>query len=137
MKIKLDTSQEGLEAVVGTLEARILSVLWDDPRAYMTNKQIHREVNHRGHLITLTAITTTTRRMTTKGMLKETTPHKLYVYEPVLSQGDLIECVIQRVLGTLILSWPEVLESYIEGITRGKELYYGARFSQGLRSDDS
>ncbi len=132
MKVRLDTDIEGLDAVLGPLEIRILYAIWNDSRAYMTNRQILRAVNHDGkHYLSLTTITTSTKRMVKKRLLAESTPHAIYVYSAAITENDLIDCIIERVMAALITSWPEHLETYLENITRSvKEvggLYNGLR----------
>jgi predicted transcriptional regulator len=118
MKIRYDPDQKGLETILGPLEVLILQVLWEEGAnwPFATNRRIHREVCRRNHPISLSTLTTTTRRMVQKGWLKETEPHNIFCYEPVVTEDDLIQCVIERVIGSLIVTFPEQLETYLEGI---------------------
>lgn len=121
MKLKFDTGAQGLETLVGSLEAKILKVVWEEEgvRPYATNRRIHKAVVRGGHFCKLSTVTTTTRRMVLKGLLIESAPHGIYIYTPAITENDLIDCCIERVVSCLINAWPERMETYLEGITFG------------------
>lgn len=122
MKIRYDPDAQGLECVLGPLEAAIMQVLWSEKWKYPTNRRIHRELMRRGHDIGLSAIATTTKRMTKKGLLIETEPHNVYNYTPIAPEDDFIDCVVERILGSLIVTYPEHLESYLGRIVPTENL---------------
>lgn len=107
LTFKFNPQSQGLNCFLGPLESEILCALWDDPRKFLTNKQILRGVVRRGYVISLTTITTTTRRLTTHGVLQEITMGGIYTYRPVITENDLIETVIAQVMNRIFDTWPE------------------------------
>jgi len=122
MRIRYNPDQAGLECVVGPLGAAVLEVLWDSDRSRMTNRQIQRELSRRGTKRSITTIGTTTRRLTAKKLLQESTPHGTLVYSPTLARNDLIDCVIERVMGSMIDSWSDRMETYLEGVSTAQRV---------------
>lgn len=119
LRVRYNPDAEGLQAILGSLEQNILEFLWDCDSPGCTNKRIQRELRKRDCDRMLTTITTTTRRMAEKGLLREfpERPHyggrPTFVYSPAVSRSELIECTIERVLGHLLHSWPDYLETYL------------------------
>lgn len=121
MRVRFDTEAKGLEMIVGPLEAQILMVLWEAPKP-LTNQQILRALVRKNINRGLATITTTTKRLAGKKLIFESTPHNIYVYAPSVTENELIDCVIERVLGSLIVTWPEHLETYLGSLVPAEDL---------------
>lgn len=117
LKITLNTAREGLQAVLGPLELAIMECIWDEDRPRHTNKQIRLMLSRVGRNVALSTVSTTTFRMESKGLLDKIDHNGVFTYTARYQCEALIEKVIEQVLATLICSWPDILETYVEGLT--------------------
>ena len=84
MKPKFPRRQDGLEAVLGPLEAAIMEALWRSGGGEVAdvNAALPRESAY-------TTVKTVMERLTDKGFLERQKVGRAYTYRPVLSKGEL------------------------------------------------
>ncbi len=103
--------QPGLEKMLGTLEAQVMQVMWDSPRA-QTVQEVRDDLAVRGKEAAYTTIMTTLSRLYSKGLLERETQGKAYFYRPRVSRGELTDSVTRQVMSGLVGSFAEPAIAY-------------------------
>ncbi|HEY3396800.1 MAG TPA: BlaI/MecI/CopY family transcriptional regulator [Armatimonadota bacterium] len=103
--------QQGLEKMLGALEAQVMQVIWEAPRAQSV-QEVRDELAARGKEAAYTTIMTTLGRLFTKGLLQRETHGKAYLYTARVSRGELTDSVTRQVLGGLAGNFAEPAIAY-------------------------
>lgn len=115
MRVRFDPDQEGLGTFLGSLQREILEYLWIPGILPCTNKRIKGELRLRGCDRQLTTITTTTKRMANAGLLRETKSFNgTYLYSAAMTEEELADRVITRLMTRLLLDWPDRLQTFLD-----------------------
>src|SRR5437762_13505415 len=87
----------GLESVFGSLELRVLDVLWRHASA-ATVRDVHKEFPNAAY----TTVMTTMDRLHRKGILDRQKAGRAFVYRPRFSRQDIETATAARALGSLL-----------------------------------
>lgn len=106
---KLDKS--GLEQALGTLEARVMEVIWDATEPVAV-EDVRSALEQRGYKSAYTTIMTTMSRLYDKGLLQREQRGRAYYYWPALSRSELSRNLSRRVIDGLLANFAEPAISY-------------------------
>jgi predicted transcriptional regulator len=100
---RLTPDSEGLEKLLGPLEAQIMPILWQRERS--TVKQVHQLLSqHRD--IAYTTVMTTMSRLAGKGILRRQRQGLAYVYAPAISEDAFVARMVDQVIASLLRDFP-------------------------------
>jgi len=108
---RLTPDCQGLEKLLGPLEARIMPILWRRERS--TVKQVHRLLAPQ-HDIAYTTVMTTMSRLAEKGILRRHREGLAYVYAPAISEEEFIAQMVEQVMESLLRDYPSYVARYLE-----------------------
>ena len=103
--------EQGLEKMLGTLEAQVMQAMWDAHHA-QTVQEVRDDLADRGKDAAYTTIMTTLGRLYAKGLLERETQGKAYFYTPRVSRGELTDSVTRQVMSGLVGSFAEPAIAY-------------------------
>lgn len=103
--------QPGLEKMLGTLEAQVMQVMWEAPRAQSV-QEVRDALAAHGKEAAYTTVMTTLSRLYAKGLLERETESKAYFYRARVSRGELTDSVTRQVMSGLVGSFAEPAIAY-------------------------
>ncbi len=104
--------QNGLERLLGKLEARIMSAVWE-----LGNPTVQEVVDHLGKNANYKTIMTVMNRLVSKGFLNRHKVARAYTYTPSLSREELDDRLSRQVLDSLLEDFgPAVITQFVEVI---------------------
>jgi predicted transcriptional regulator len=108
---RLTPDSEGLEKLIGPLEAQIMPILWQRERS--TVKQVHQLLSqHRD--IAYTTVMTTMSRLAEKGILRRQRQGLAYIYAPAITEDEFIAHMVEQVMASLMRDYPSYVARYLE-----------------------
>lgn len=102
---------EGLEKMLGKLEAQLMEILWNADRA-LNVEETREALAKAGKASAYTTIMTTLSRMYNKGLLAREMIGKAYYYTPRVSQRELTSGVTKQVIDGLLGAFAEPAMAY-------------------------
>lgn len=102
---------EGLEKMLGKLEAQLMEILWNADRA-LNVEETREALAKAGKTSAYTTIMTTLGRMYNKGLLAREMIGKAYYYTPRVSQRELTSGVTKQVIDGLLGAFAEPAMAY-------------------------
>jgi predicted transcriptional regulator len=102
---------EGLEKMLGKLEAQIMEVMWAADRA-LTVEEAREGLAQAGKASAYTTIMTTLSRLYTKGLLAREMHGKAYFYTPRVTKRELTSGVTKQVIDGLLAAFAEPAMAY-------------------------
>lgn len=103
--------KKGLQKTLGSLETRVMDVIWDAEEAVSVEK-VRSELEERGKKSAYTTIMTTMSRLFKKGLLQREMRGKAYYYTPAVSRQELDTSVSRQVVDALLATFAEPAMSY-------------------------
>lgn len=102
---------EGLEKMLGKLEAQVMQAVWDAPEAVCVD-EVREALANSGKDAAYTTIMTTLSRLFTKGLLAREQRGKAYYYTPRVSRRELTSSVTKHVIDGLLTTFAEPAMAY-------------------------
>lgn len=96
---KIDLTQEGLAKFLGSLEARILEYLWQQPKAH--TRQVCDGLNEEQE-ISFNAVQTVLGRLVEKGILQKKRSDGLWCYQATYDRATLYKYISSDVVESLL-----------------------------------
>ena len=110
LRFRFSPAKDGLVKVLGPLETEIMQVIWHDKCS--TVKKVHRALSQNRE-IAYTTVMTTMSRLADKGVLNRQRDGLAYIYDPALSEEDLVTMVVQQVLDGLLTDYSDTAVDYM------------------------
>ncbi len=102
---------EGLEKMLGRLEAQLMDIMWGAERA-LNVEETREALAQAGKASAYTTIMTTLSRMFNKGLLAREMRGKAYYYTPRVTQRELTSGVTKQVIDGLLGAFAEPAMAY-------------------------
>lgn len=103
--------KEGMQKMLGTLEAQIMNVLWETENPLCVQDVVNR-LQEKGKSAAYTTIMTTMGRLHAKGLLSRDMQGRAYYYQPRVSQRELTSNVTRQVIDGLLSTFAEPAIAY-------------------------
>lgn len=111
--ICIDTGYAGMEMFLGSLESRIMEILWEVYPNKRTCKSVVRSINHERSLST---VSTTMSRLTKRGMLRREVNGRgniAHEFVAVCSREEFIELAMRRTIESFKNYFPEEISKFV------------------------
>lgn len=102
---------EGLEKMLGKLEAQVMQAVWDAPEAVCVD-DVREALATSGKEAAYTTVMTTLSRLFTKGLLAREQRGKAYYYTARVSRRELTSSVTKQVIDGLLTTFAEPAMAY-------------------------
>ncbi len=119
-RFDMGPDKQGLERVLGKLEAQIMELLWSDSPA--TVHDIHGKLKQT-RKVAYTTVMTVMSRLAEKGLLKRKKQGYSYLYRPVSSRQEFSRSIVGSVLNGLIGDFGSpVVQQFLDRIEEDETL---------------
>lgn len=116
-ELTLHPDRQGLQIVLGELEAAIMDVVWQQPDgAWCTVRDVY-ETLRRERSIAYTTVMNTMTRLAKKGVLESTSRDHAYLYRPPQSREAFIQGIVGHVLERMLVQFTGPTEVALEDYT--------------------
>lgn len=83
--------ERGLERFFGPLEAKIMTILWDEPGPGLHIKDVTQRLEKQGKPVSFNTVMTIMNRLVDKGALRKSSAGRASLYSPAESRADFVE----------------------------------------------